>query len=353
MSIVGKEIKRLGLMKAYEFLDKNPEENLPKLIDWLDTYTKPGILKIQREFFRDVITKKDGNWYNLLVSLWDDIDDDVRKTLFENLVINSNALAAVTAQESRKKYNCNVPWAIALNIADSNEKEDALDFDEWDNVIEQAKALGTFMFIFQGGEPLDCQQEIIALCNKHDDCEFMVFTYGAGITEAFADEALRVKNLIVCVKVTGTPDDRKLLRSAAILHRKKLPYATYCTYEESDQDLFAREEFFDSMVGAHVKMTFFFSSLPDGEDRVYQEIMKYRRSKPLSTIHFCKDKQIIGGCVAGGRYFLNIDSVGNVQPCFFVRESDTNLREKTLIEALQAPLMMSYHDQEQPCKAGK
>jgi hypothetical protein len=117
--------------------------------------------------------------------------------------------------------------------------------------------------------------------------------------------------------------------------------------------VFAREEFFDSMVGAHVKMTFFFSSLPDGEERVYQEIMKYRRSKPLSTIHFCKDKQIIGGCVAGGRYFLNIDSVGNVQPCFFVRESDTNLREKTLIEALQAPLMMSYHDQEQPCKAGK
>ena len=353
MSTVGKEIKRLGLMKAYEFLDKNPEENLPKLIDWFDRYTPEGVLTLQRDLFRSIITGKDGNWYNLLVSLWADIDDEMRKTLFENLIINANALAAVKAQESREKYGCNIPWAIALNIADESADGDALGFDEWDSVIEQAKELGTFMFIFQGGEPLDCQQEIIALCNKHDDCEFMVFSKGAGITDEFADEVLRVKNLIVCVYVTGTLDDRKLMRSAAILHRKKVPYATYCRYDKENQHLFACEEFFDTMVDVHVKMTMFFSSLPDEEDQVYQKIMEYRKSKPLVTINFCKDSEITGGCVAGGRYFLNIDSAGNIQPCFFVRESDTNIRDKSLIEALQAPLMMSYHGQEQPCQAQK
>ena len=49
MSIVGNEIKRLGLMSMYEFLDKDPEENLPKLVDWLDSYIDPEVLKPQRQ----------------------------------------------------------------------------------------------------------------------------------------------------------------------------------------------------------------------------------------------------------------------------------------------------------------
>jgi MoaA/NifB/PqqE/SkfB family radical SAM enzyme len=59
-----------------------------------------------------------------------------------------------------------------------------------------------------------------------------------------------------------------------------------------------------------------------------------------------------GGCVAGGKYFCSIDAKGNVESCFFTKKTDTNIRENTLLEALQAPLFMKYHGEEVPCEAG-
>ena len=37
MSSVGNEIKKLGLMSMYHFLETDPEKHLPELLDWLDT----------------------------------------------------------------------------------------------------------------------------------------------------------------------------------------------------------------------------------------------------------------------------------------------------------------------------
>ncbi len=51
------------------------------------------------------------------------------------------------------------------------------------------------MFLLTGREPLERKEEVIALCNKHTDCQFMVFTNGLAIDEDFADQALRVKTL--------------------------------------------------------------------------------------------------------------------------------------------------------------
>ncbi len=348
MSIVGNEIKRLGLMSMYEFLDKDPEENLPKLVDWLDSYIDPEVLRPQRQLFRDIIEKKDSNWYRLLVSLWSDIDDDVRKTLFENLVINANALAAETAGKSRKKYGCNIPWVILITL----DEENGLDFDAWDDVIEQAKQLGTFAFMFQGKDMLRNKEEMIALCNKHAECEFMVCTDGRHLDDDYASQILRVKNLIVALNVTGTEADRALDAPTEMLRKYKLPYAAVVRYDRENQERFARESFFDCLVNHGVKLVFFLSSMPEEEDQVWKKIREFRKTKPIMSINFCKDRELIGGCVAGGRYFCAIDEHGNMEPCFFVHDSDSNVCEKSLVQGFQSPVFMRYHEEEEPvCKA--
>ncbi len=350
MSIVGNEIKRLGLMSMYEFLDKDPEENLPKLVDWLDSYIHPDVLKVQRQLFREIIEKKDSNWYQLLVSLWSDIDDDVRKTLFENLIINANALAAETAEKSRRKYDCNIPWVILITL----DKEHGLDFDAWDDVIEQAKSLGTFAFVFQGHNLLANKEEMIALCNKHADCEFMVCTTGRYLDDDYARQILRVKNLIVALNVTGTDADRALDRPTEILRRFKLPYAALIQYDRGNQERFATGSFFDCLIEHGVKMAFFLSSMPVEGDHVWEKIQEFRKTKPIMSINFCKDRELIGGCVAGGRYFCAIDAKGNLQPCFFVHDSDSNVCTDTLLHGLQSPVFQRYHvDGEPECLAIK
>jgi MoaA/NifB/PqqE/SkfB family radical SAM enzyme len=59
---------------------------------------------------------------------------------------------------------------------------------------------------------------------------------------------------------------------------------------------------------------------------------------------FQNDAEYVGGCIAGGKRYLHINANGDVDPCVFVHYSDSNIRQKTLLEALQSPMFMQYHD---------
>ena len=41
---------------------------------------------------------------------------------------------------------------------------------------------------------------------------------------------------------------------------------------------------------------------------------------------------------------LHINANGDVDPCVFIHYSDSNIREKTLLECLQSPVFKAYHD---------
>ena len=47
------------------------------------------------------------------------------------------------------------------------------------------------------------QADLIRLCEKHSDCQFLCFTNATLIDEAFADEMLRVKNFIPAISLEG------------------------------------------------------------------------------------------------------------------------------------------------------
>ncbi len=52
------------------------------------------------------------------------------------------------------------------------------------------------MYIYTGGEPMVRKRDLITLCERHPDCEFLSFTNGTLIDEEFCMEMLRVKNLV-------------------------------------------------------------------------------------------------------------------------------------------------------------
>ena len=77
---------------------------------------------------------------------------------------------------------------------------------------------------------------------------------------------------------------------------------------------------------------------------MYHRIREIRSTKPLFAMDFQNDGEYVGGCIAGGRRYLHINANGDVDPCVFIHYSDANIREKSLLECLQSPLFMAYHD---------
>jgi MoaA/NifB/PqqE/SkfB family radical SAM enzyme len=374
---MNKILSTAGVKLAYSYLDSNPEQNLPKLMDWVDRLDRKGHMESQRNAFRKVIEDKDNNWYKLILSVWTDIDPEVRKTFFTNFILNENILGSPVQKANQEKYDCNIPWAILMDptsacnlnctgcwAAEYGNKL-SMSFEKLDSIIEQGKKLGTYFYIYSGGEPLVRKRDIIRLCEKHSDCEFLAFTNGTLIDEAFADEMLRVKNFVPAISIEGfeeATDSRRgkgtyqaVIRAMEILKRKKLIFGASLCYTRNNTEVIGSEEFFDFLISQGVKFAWFFTYMPVGVDAVpelmvtadqrefmYRQVRKFRETKPLFTMDFWNDGEYAGGCIAGGRSYLHINAHGDIEPCAFIHYSDSNIHEKTLLEALQSPLFMQY-----------
>jgi hypothetical protein len=76
---------------------------------------------------------------------------------------------------------------------------------------------------------------------------------------------------------------------------------------------------------------------------MYHQIRKFRDTKGIFTMDFWNDGEFVRGCIAGGRNYLHINANGDIEPCAFIHYSDSNIYNKTLLEAFQSPLFMQYY----------
>ena len=376
------QLKKASLRTAFGYLEKNPEENALKLMSWVDKLAGegPDSFPTQRAAVRNVLEDPQNNMYQLVMSILKETDPGVLKATFENFFLNANIIGWPKQEEYRKKYNCNIPWAILLDptsacnlhctgcwAAEYGNKLN-LTFDEIDSIITQGKEMGVYMYIYTGGEPLVRKKDLIALCEKHSDCQFLSFTNATLIDEAFADEMLRVKNFIPAISIEGfeaATDGRrgngtyqKVIRAMAILKEKHLPFGLSCCYTSQNLDSISSYEFIDQMVEWGARFVWYFHYMPVGinastdllltpEQRTYmkdrvREIRGVTGGKELYCIDFQNDGEFAGGCVAGGRIYCHINAAGDVEPCVFIHYSSANIREKSFLECLQQPLFKLY-----------
>lgn len=190
------------IKQALKYMEKDPDKNLPKLLAWAEKIDTTGYFEKYIEYFRGWIEDEDNNWNKFMKSLWTDIDDGVRMRFFENFMLNACYKGMQRQKVNREKYKCNIPWAILMDptsacnlkckgcwAAEYGNRLN-LTFEEWDDIITQGKSLGTFMYIYSGGEPLVRKDDIIRICEKHSDCEFLAFTNATLIDEDFANEKI-------------------------------------------------------------------------------------------------------------------------------------------------------------------
>jgi MoaA/NifB/PqqE/SkfB family radical SAM enzyme len=361
------------------YIGDDPEKNLPKLMAWVDKIDTKNAYKKQRDFVRGIINNPGSNWYNYIISLWKDIDPEVRKVLFTNFFINSVIIGRANQKDLSQEKNVNLPWAILMDptsacnlhctgcwAAEYGNRLN-MDYDTLDSIIKQGKELGTYMYIYSGGEPMMRKADIIKLCEAHPDCEFMAFTNGTLIDEKFADDMLRVKNFVPAISIEGFEEAtdyrrgkgtyQKVIRAMNILKSKRLPFGISCCYTSKNVDVIGSEAYMDSMIEMGAKFAWFFTYMPVGHKAVpelmataeqrafmYKQIRAFRKTKPIFTMDFWNDGEFVHGCIAGGRCYLHINANGDIEPCAFIHYSDSNIHTQTLLEAYQRPMFMAYHE---------
>ena len=375
---VAATIKKFGLEKAFDYLYKDPDENLKKMLKWAERFSGKTY-KNQIDMIRDAVENKENAFHPYIGHLLERADPEVVKTLSVNFFINENMIGYPKQKELKEKYNCNIPWAILLDptsacnlhcigcwAAEYGNKLN-LTYEEMDSIITQGKDMGCYIYLFTGGEPLVRKDDIIRLCEKHNDCVFSTFTNGTLIDEKFADEMLRVKNFAPAISLEGmeeATDSRrgkgtfaKVVRAMDLLRERKLIYGVSSCYTSTNYDSITSEEYYDMLIEKGAYFIWYFHYLPVGNDAapellptpeqrevVYRRIREYRRKKPLFAIDFQNDGEFVGGCIAGGRRYFHINANGDMDPCAFIHYSDSNIREKTLLEGLRSPLFQAYHD---------
>ncbi len=372
-------VQAFAIKQVLNYLDEDPDKSLPKILEWAEKFDKNGKNAHLIKPFHAIIDNPDSNWHILLKSMWTDIDPGVRKVFFENFILNTTLIGSHKQDEWKKIHNCNIPWAILMDLtsacnlhcigcwaADYGHKL-SLEYEILDSIIRQGTEMGTYMYIYSGGEPLVRKDDIIRLCEAHPDCMFLAFTNGTLIDEKFADELLRVKNFVPAISIEGFEEAtdyrrgkgtyQKVKNAMRILKEKKLPFGASCCYTSKNIDSLSSEEYIDMLVEAGAKFAWFFHYMPIGNtaapellpspeqrETMYRKIREYRKSKPIFTIDFQNDGEFVNGCIAGGRSYLHINANGDIEPCAFIHYADSNIRTHTLLEAYKRPLFMAYKE---------
>lgn len=380
---IKQSVTKTTINTALGYINNDPQKNLPRLMSFINTVMKgdtsfPG----PRAAFTKVVNDPDNNMNLLLQNIFDDIDLDIIKTAFTNFIVNANIIGWEKQQEVRKEYGCNVPWTILLDptsacnlhctgcwAAEYGNRLN-LSLDEIDDIIRQGKDMGIYFYIYTGGEPMVRKKDLIEICRRHNDCVFMCFTNGTLIDEDFAEQMLEVKNFFPVISVEGLEEAtdfrrgdgvyQRVLHAMDILHEHKLPIGISCCYTSKNIPSIVSDEFIDEMISRGVKYAWYFHYMPVGNDAavellpdpeqreyMYNRIREIRSTKQIWPMDFQNDAEYLQGCIAGGRRYLHINANGDMDPCVFIHYSDSNIREKSILEGLCSPMFMQYK-QHQP-----
>lgn len=375
-------VSSLVMKQGLNYIERNPLENLGKILNWVRKIDKVNFYKKAYDNLENVLEDKDNNWNIYVRSLFEDIHPQVLKKFLRNFVVNTLIFSPQKAKELSEKYNCNIPNVILMDPttkcnlkcigcwAAEYDKSASLSIDDLDSIIKQGKELGIYMYIYSGGEPLVRKNDLIKLAEKHGDCTFLAFTNGTLVDEAFAKELLRVSNFMLAISIEGYEKEtdmrrgegtyKKAIKAMDILKEYKLPFGYSTCYHSQNVDVISSEAYTDMMIEKGCKFGWYFTYIPIGKDAkvdlmvspeqrefMYNKINEYRGTKPVFTMDFWNDGYHAGGCIAGGRTYMHINSNGDVEPCGFIHYSNANIKEVSLLEALQSPIFMQYR-QNQP-----
>lgn len=363
------------------YVYKNPKKNIPKVLKIGKAVTGNLFPETTWTAPLDVITNPQNTWNDYIYRIIEETDKELLTNVLLTFAIDAGYIGTSTLRENRDKLKCNIPWIILMDPTSAcNLKckgcwaaeyghHSNLTLDEMRKIVTEAKALGTHFFMFTGGEPLVRKKDILTVTKENPDCIFLAFTNGTLVDDEFCEELKKSGNFALALSIEGTEETtdfrrgegvyKKVVDAMALLKKHKCIFGTSICYTSKNYQAVTSDKFYDMEIEAGAKFALYFHYMPIGSDAdtsllltpeqreyVYRTIRKKRRTrngKPIFVMDFQNDGEFVGGCIAGGRNYFHINSEGDAEPCVFIHYSDSNIREKSILECLRSPLFKQYY----------
>ena len=321
------QIKHAAFEKTLDYLLEDPERNATKIMDMLDKVAPADLFPSQRTAFRNAIDQQ-SNWHQLITRVLE-LNPAMRNDFIKTFLVDGNLMAWPKQETMREKHRCNVPWAILLDptsacnlhckgcwAAEYGNKLN-LTYDEIDSIIRQGKEMGTYFYIYTGGEPLVRKKDLIKLCEVHSDAIFMCFTNGTLIDEQFAADMMRVKNFVPVISVEGYEESmdsrrgdgtyQRAVKAMNLLKSHRLPFGNSICYTSVNIKDVSTEAYVDQLVDWGSYFVWYFHYMPVGKDAVpellpspeqrehmYHQIRTLRGKKPIFHAGLPERRRVCG-----------------------------------------------------------
>lgn len=370
----------VAVKEAIRYVRKDYDKNLFNLIDKGLAVAKDEAQIKALNGLKTRLQRPGNVWAGYIKKLIMETDENIIAKLVPP-VINTVLKSYDRRRASMEKYGCNIPWAILIDIttacnlkctgcwAAQYGNKLQFTYEELNKIITEGKVLGTYTYLYTGGEPLVRKDDLIRLCKEHSDCLFIAFTNGTLCDDAFAEQLKEVGNMFLTISIEGneeTTDARrgkgtyqKVIAAMNRLKKRGIPFGASLCYTKLNADVIASDEYADFLIDLGVLFAWYFTFVPVGSgstpelmataeqrELMYNQIRKWRfdEVKPLFTIDFFNDGEYVGGCIAGGKQYFHISANGDCEPCVFAHYSNVNIKDKDMhiIDALKSPIFMAY-----------
>lgn len=318
------------------------------------------------------------------------LSDKTKRRVFDNFVIKGMLECYDKRYAFYEKYGFGSPAVLAISptsccnlncfgcYSAGHDQGSELSFEETDDLIGQAREIGTNIIMLTGGEPFMKKEMIFQLIEKYDDMAFQIYTNGTLLDEDDISRLVQAGNTSLSISVEGFEEetDRRRGKGTFAKIKRNMEYmkrlggiAAFSTTATTENlDVILSDRFIRTMIDMGFLYGWYFQYIPVGTkavldlmptpaQRIYmtKRVKELRRRYPILLAMFWNDGNILEGCMSPKKY-VHVNSNGDVEPCVFAHFSTDNIRDHSFTEILDSPffhMLREMHpfnaDHRRPC----
>ena len=330
----------------------------------IQDYLANGVEYILKESIRTTIKNPKESIFLLKFSKHARKATKIRQKYAENgQNIPAFLIASIT---SSCNLHCTGCYSRANESCSDDEPLNQLTDNEWEDIFKQAKEMGISFIVLAGGEPL-LREDVITKASNFPEILFPIFTNGTMLNKDYLKLLDNNRNLIPILSIEGDEKITDLRRGYGVyaqvvdsmnrMQKKNMIFGASLTFTRGNMQTLISEDYINRLHDFGCKVVFFIEYVPvsaeteniaptDEEREQLLSNLEHLREKysDMLFLSFPGDEKESGGCLAAGRGFFHINSHGGAEPCPASPYSDINVKDISLMEALNSKLFKSLRD---------